>query len=409
VLKHRFIVFLILITLLMASHPAEAHARKYNAVYRDKTASLVVHSESGVILYQENADKPRYPASLTKLMTLYLTFDAIKEKKLNFNTQLVASANAASQPRMSLGLKKNERLPVATAVDSLVVLSANDAAVVLAEAIGGSEWQFAQMMNKKAKALGMTNTHFENASGLFDPKQVTTAKDMAKLMMALERDFPLYYSRLGKTRFAFRGHNYHTHNHVLARYKGAVAGKTGYVSASGFNLTTAAKRAGEKLVAVVMGGKSAPSRDRKMVALLDKSFKKLKDKSVSRAIKANLSSSSEKTPGDSALLGSPSDEPVASAVDATPMELASTTPAKRTNWSVSMGAFRQEEEAVSAVASAMDMAPDQLASSQITFASREKSRGREHWATFHNLSEQQAKKACQLLGLVNTPCQIASY
>ncbi len=403
-------VFLLVAAVLCTSTTADAAQKKRKKTsYIDKYAALVVHGESGVILHQENADRKRYPASLTKMMTIYLAFDAINHGKLSFNTSLITSNKAAQQPRMKLGLRRNERISVADAIDSLVVLSANDTSVVIAEAIGGSEWQFSRMMNEKARELGMTGTHFENASGLFHPKQITTAKDMAKLLMALERDFPQYYKRLGKTKFSYKGRTYRTHNHVLVRYKGAVAGKTGYVNASGFNLATAANRSGNKLVAVVLGGRSAISRDKRMISLLDSSFKKLRgSKTAVKSVKERAPTPTSRPRKNSSTASSLEiKEPsMLAKAPATVLEVASAT-TKPAAWNVNMGAFTREEDATSAVANAMDVASEYLSGASVTFANSGKSRSREHWATFHNLSEVNARKACYMMGLVNTPCQIS--
>ncbi|NDF11856.1 MAG: D-alanyl-D-alanine carboxypeptidase [Proteobacteria bacterium] len=281
----KFLYLAVITALLLVSNPALA-ARKKVSLRPDarKYASLVVHMPSGNVLQQENADKLRYPASLTKLMTLYLTFEALENNKLSMNEFLPVSAHAADQPSMNLALRRGQKLTVSTAIASLVVRSANDSAVVLGEAIGGSEWKFAQMMTERAHELGMRNTTFKNASGLFHPGQVTTAKDLARLMIAIERDFPQYFNLLSQTSFKYNGRLYRTHNHVLASYKGAVAGKTGYVNASGYNLVTTARRGGSEIVAVVMGGKTAKSRDMSMRMLLDRSFNKISAKSKTASV-----------------------------------------------------------------------------------------------------------------------------
>jgi D-alanyl-D-alanine carboxypeptidase len=246
---------------------AQAQGKSFSA---SRYASLVVDSESGNILHQENADQLRYPASLTKMMTLYLTFERIKRYRMSFNQYLTVSANAASSPSSKLGLKAGEKVKIYDLVVATIVKSANDAAVVLAEAIGSSEDIFAQIMTNKAKALGMHNTSFKNASGLHHFEQQTTAHDIAKLAIALNRDFPEYYHLFSKTSFLYNNQMYYGHNAVLKKFPGANGLKTGFTNASGFNIVTSASRGNSKLIAVVMGGESPQARDNKTMQLLNR-------------------------------------------------------------------------------------------------------------------------------------------
>lgn len=272
----RYYFFIVLITsifiLTSASNPALAKTKKVHASANSRYASLVVDADTGTILHQENAGKLRYPASLTKMMTLYLTFEALERGDLQMNQQLPVSEHAASQPKMNLSLRAGEVLSVREAILSLIVRSANDAAVVLAEAVGSTEPTFAEMMTERAQQLGMKHTIFRNASGLPHIDQKTTAYDMARLAIALKRDFPQYYPFFSKTHFTFRGRELDGHNHVTRYYPGADGLKTGFVNASGFNLVTSASRGDVKLVGIVMGGKTAQSRDQKMISLLNQHF-----------------------------------------------------------------------------------------------------------------------------------------
>ncbi len=238
-------------------------------------SALVVDADTGRVLYEKNASGTRYPASLTKMMTLYLTFDALRRGKLSLDEDMPVSKKAASQPQTNIALEKGDRLDVRTAIESLVVRSANDAAMVLAEAIGGTEWNFALMMTQKARQLGMNNTVFQNPSGLPDNSQHTTAFDMARLAIALRRDFPEYYHFFSLQSFSHNGITYPSHNRVMERYDGVDGVKTGYIRASGFNLVTSVKKNGHNLVAVIIGGKSSKSRDNEMIDLLDRTFAKL--------------------------------------------------------------------------------------------------------------------------------------
>lgn len=259
----------------------------------DRYAALVVDASTGRVLYEKNAASVRYPASLTKMMTLYLTFDALKKNKISLDTMLPVSAKAAAQPQTNISLEKGDRLPVRSAIESLVVRSANDSAMVLAEALGKTEWNFALMMTKKARELGMKNTVFRNPSGLPDNKQHTTAYDMARLGIALKRDFPEYYHFFRKKSFAYQGVTYEGHNRVMGRYAGVDGIKTGYIRASGFNLVTSAKRGGNNLVAVVMGGSSATARDNDMISLLDRTFARLEGQE--RTLAAGFPSGARRT------------------------------------------------------------------------------------------------------------------
>ncbi|MFA7428520.1 MAG: D-alanyl-D-alanine carboxypeptidase [Rhodospirillaceae bacterium] len=237
-----------------------------------KYASIVIEVDTGRVLYARNADSQKYPASLTKMMTLYMLFDAMEKGKANLKTRLPVSSRATAQPPTKLGLKVGDTIAVEDAIKALVTRSANDVAVVVAEFVGGSESNFGTLMTNRARALGMKNTTFRNASGLPDTKQVSTARDMATLAIALRRDHPQYYHFFGISSFQWAGATIRSHNHVLRKYDGADGLKTGYINASGFNLATSAKRNGRTLVGVVFGGKTAGWRDRHMMSLLDDAF-----------------------------------------------------------------------------------------------------------------------------------------
>ncbi len=235
-------------------------------------ASLVVDAKNGKILYSHNADTKIKPASLTKLMTIYQAFKAIEEGKITMNTQLKVSKNAAHMSPTKLGLKAGEKISTIDAINSLIIISANDIAVVLAENLAGSEEKFAKMMNFSARKLGMHNTNFRNASGWHDSCQYSTSIDMAKLALALKKNFPQYYHLFAQTQFKFRGNTYYTHNHVVKKYQGAEGLKTGYTKPSGYNLVTAAKRNDKHLIGVIIGAKSSKTRDMQMINMLDTYF-----------------------------------------------------------------------------------------------------------------------------------------
>ncbi|MDP9196903.1 MAG: D-alanyl-D-alanine carboxypeptidase, partial [Pseudomonadota bacterium] len=235
--------------------PVSAQAGKYSAILMDAATGRILHSEA--------ADQKRYPASLTKMMTLYLAFDALKAGKLKPGQKLKISSRAASQAPSKLGLVPGKTISVENAILALTTKSANDAAVVLAEAIAGSEKAFAERMTRKARQLGMTATVFQNASGLPNFRQVTTARDIATLSRALIRSHSRYYHYFSRTSFSWNGRTHTNHNRLLGHYPGADGLKTGYIDASGFNLAASAIRGKKRLICVVFGGPSGSWRDEK--------------------------------------------------------------------------------------------------------------------------------------------------
>jgi serine-type D-Ala-D-Ala carboxypeptidase (penicillin-binding protein 5/6) len=243
-------------------------------VYARNRATLIVNS-SGRVLHAKNAKKKLYPASLTKLMTAYLVFESLKHKKLSFNTKLVTSRQASSMPPTKLGLKRGEVILLRDAIMGMLIKSFNDVAVVLAEGVAGSEKKFAKIMNKRAQQLGMTDTRFANASGLHHRRQVTTAYDMAKLTMALMRDFPEYYHLFSINSFLIKRSFYKNKNYVKKKLPGVEGMKTGYTSKAGWNIVTTAKRRGARLIGVILGGSTYLARDRTMINLMNKYFAKL--------------------------------------------------------------------------------------------------------------------------------------
>lgn len=260
----------------------------------DKFSAVVVDASTGQVLYEKNAGETRYPASLTKMMTLYLTFDALKKGRLSLYQQLPVSEKAADQPETNINLIAGRSLGVEDAIKAIVVRSGNDAAVVLAEQIGGTVWNFAQLMNQKARELGMRDTTFRNPNGLPDDGQYTSAYDMARLGIALRRDFPEYYKYFKTERFDYSGVTYTTHNRVMLRYDGVDGIKTGYIRASGFNLVTSVQKNGYHIVAVIMGGTSGTARDDMMINMLDRTFAELstqRKNSVAQSFNTNMPAS----------------------------------------------------------------------------------------------------------------------
>jgi D-alanyl-D-alanine carboxypeptidase len=237
--------------------------------YQPSYSSIVVDANSGAVMQASNADSPRHPASLTKIMTLYLLFERLEQGKIRLTTDLPASARAASQAPSKLGLKPGETIRVETAIRAIVTKSANDVAVIVAEALGGDEPSFAKLMTAKARALGMTQTVYRNASGLPDDQQITTARDQAILGRAIQDRFPNYYPYFATRTFEFRGKSIRNHNHLLGAIDGVDGIKTGYIHDSGFNIVTSVRRANHHIIAVVFGGRTADARDARVRSLID--------------------------------------------------------------------------------------------------------------------------------------------
>jgi D-alanyl-D-alanine carboxypeptidase len=239
----------------------------------ERYAAIVTDARTGNALVAASPDERRYPASLTKMMTIYMAFEALRDGRTTLNSPVDISRHAATMPPSKLGLAPGMTVTVEEAILALVTKSANDAAAALGEHLsGGSEARFAQMMTLKARALGMTRTTFRNASGLPDPEQVSTARDMALLGRRLMQDYPAQYSYFSTPHFVFRGRTHWNHNRLLQEYEGTDGIKTGYINDSGFNLVASANRDGVRLIAAVFGGRTGRERDRHMMALLDQGF-----------------------------------------------------------------------------------------------------------------------------------------
>lgn len=373
-------------------------------------------ADSGQILRSENADEPRYPASLTKMMTLYLTFEALRQGRLSLDESLPVSAHAASQSPTKLGVRPGQNLLARDAILGLVTQSANDAAVVLAERLGGTEENFARKMTVKAHSLGMLHTTYRNASGLPNIEQRTTAVDYAVLSRALLRDFPEDYHYFSTRQFVWHGRTFGNHNHLLENYEGTDGIKTGYTNASGFNLAASARRNGRRLITVMFGGHSAYARDRQVMALLDGGFADLglsQGTMVARAGRPNLSNSRapvqfasysasrpEKSRSSRGLSGLVKDV-VAPSAEAAEAEDSAPVGA----WGIQVGAFSKRNVALQHATKAMRRAPNALGGSRTTLTRIRTSRG----ATLYRvrlmgLSEQSARRACTKLKPARIGC-----
>jgi len=265
-LKNLTLIFLlILIKIVCFGLPSNANS---------KYASIIIEEHSGKILYSRSADQLRYPASMTKVMTLYIIFEEIQKGNLNNKSRIAFSKRASGQPPSKLGVKKGKSIDLQEAMFALVTKSANDVATAVAEKISGTEINFAKRMTKTAKKLGMHKTKFMNASGLHNKYQKSTARDMSLLAIAIKRDFPILYKIFDTKTFYWKGRKYKNHNTLLSSYSGTDGIKTGYIDASGYNLMASVERKGIRLVGVIFGGKTGKSRDQHLMGLFNDAFPK---------------------------------------------------------------------------------------------------------------------------------------
>ncbi len=377
-----------------------------------KYAAIVVDARTGEVLHEENADVVTYPASLTKMMTLYLTFDALDAGRLTLDQALPVSSWAEAQSPTKLGLRAGQTIRVEQAILALITKSANDASVVLAEALGGSEARFAEMMTRKAREMGMRNTVFRNANGLPNMEQVTTARDFSILSRAMLSDHSKYYPYFSRRNFVYGGRSLHNHNRLMSRYEGMDGIKTGYTVASGFNLASSAVRDGRRLVAVVLGGKSAASRDNRMAALLDKAFGKAGGDSdapvVARAGKAAPPVASAARVEDdappakkpakttTAAKGKPPEKQTAqlAAVTSTP---AAAKSRGGNVWGVQVGAFSTREAGNRALVQASKQAPFLLRNAKKTIVEAKTGDTKVFRARMTGLDEKSARQICSEL------------
>lgn len=389
-----------ILSLLTAFLPAaKAEAGGYSAI--------VVDADTGRVLHAQAADTPRYPASLTKMMTLYMAFDALKAGQLSLNQRLHVSAFAAGQSPSVIGLKPGQTISVRDAILAAVTKSANDATVVLGEAIGGSESQFAEMMTRRAHRLGMHDTTFRNASGLPDPKQKTTARDMATLALALLKNHKDHYHYFATPEFEWDSKVFSNHNHLLRNYEGVDGIKTGFIRASGFNLVASAVRDGRRVIGVVFGGTSGPARDARMVKLLDMAFETqaagdepllAEGRGTSFSL---ISSANAATPV--AKGKKKSKEPTLAAQTAPAAKSAKVKKkGKGDAWAVQLGAFRQAKAAKQALAKAQT----KVAGAEPAVEPVRSDSGTLYRARLTGLTEADARSACSSLKRQNLSCTV---
>lgn len=410
------VVALVAAVFLLFSAPSAQANAKY--------ASIVVDMDSGTVLHSSRADKKLYPASLTKMMTLYMAFEAIKTGKLSLDQELIVSREAARQPPSKLGLRRGKTISVRDAIQACATKSANDAAVVLAEAIGGSVDNFAAMATARARSLGMASTTFKNPHGLTKRGQLSTARDMGLLGRRIFLDFPEHYHVFKRKVFRYGGRKFGATNKLLGKYRGADGIKTGYTSASGFNLVASAEQDGRRIVGVVFGGKSSARRNRHMRKLLDNAFKIAPKRTVPIVVDYYLVSPMPRlSPKRGGIIGKATavaalankdDQRAASAVkrslDAlsgvivTPAK-ASTPKAKVGDYSIQIGAFRKRSMAERRLRAVENLRRPARLSSASPVVSVRNAGGRPLYrARFAGMQKADADRACRRLEAKGVDC-----
>ena len=413
--------------ILLVAIAAVAFMTPSRAEAKPASAAIIVDADSGAVLYASGSKTRTYPASLTKMMTLYLLFETIDANRIELDDLLPVSAHAAKQPATDLGLAKGQQIAVEKAILALIVHSANDVAVVIAEALGGTETKFAAKMTKKARELGMTSTTFRNASGLPNSSQVTTARDMAILARALITRFPDFYHYFSAHSFTHRGRVYASHNRVLLSYPGADGLKTGYIRASGFNLATSAMRDGRRLVAVVLGGKSARSRDLKMIELLDQGFALAAKKSATQVAGDTLPAAPKRKGAKAGAVAIASlipptkpdvATPQADSIEVETLQIASLEPvstaaedtAKGSTstrvWGIQVGAFNSYEPALRAANRASKRVASLVKDAQVVVDETAKGKTTLYRARLIGLSKKNAQVACKKLEAKAIDCLV---
>jgi D-alanyl-D-alanine carboxypeptidase len=364
-------------------------------------AAIVVDAESGTVLDSHAATARWYPASLTKMMTVYLAFEAVETGTLALDEELPVSEHAAAQPATELGLGKDETIAVKDAILAVILQSANDAAVVLAERMGGSEEEFAALMTTKAKDLGMRRTLFRNATGLPDPEQVTTARDMAVLAAALLQNYPQYYHFFSTTSFSYGGQTFGTLNGILSRYEGADGIKTGFTCGSGYNLVASAQRDGRRVIGVLLGSHSSFERSVEMDRLLDVGFATDLAKLETTLRLADLGLADDEDPEPPTQLSATE---CAYGVSATSTEAGLTGTGIGSGWALIFGASANKAQAQKILSAARQKLKPALAGGRAVIAAKQWEGTRRYSALLTGLSKEQAGKACKHLWSVGAYC-----
>ncbi len=378
-----------------------------------KKAHIIIDHATGEVLASAAADEMRYPASLTKMMTLYMLFDALDAGRVKMNTPLRVSSYAAGQAPTKLALAKGDTIPVETAIKALVVRSANDVAMVVAENLAGSEREFAAQMTSRARQLGMSRTTFRNPHGLPNSGQRSTARDLATLARALLRDHAQYYHFFSVEQFSFKGQTYRTHNRLMQRYDGMDGLKTGFINASGFNLASSVLRDGRRLVGVVLGGNTAAARDKDMERLLDAAFKRAPRSAPPQLMvdaRPRIGGNATALPASRRVpvpMAAPGRIPVISA-SASPGQIPLLPKARHSSpmseWVIQIGAFANHQQTDAALKSVANKHPNLSNYDGIVVPGRNQ-RGRAIYrARFIGLSQQEAQQACRTLKRAGDDC-----
>ncbi|MDA1070550.1 MAG: D-alanyl-D-alanine carboxypeptidase [Proteobacteria bacterium] len=386
-------------------------------------SAIVLDATNGNILYQRNADTKRYPASLAKMMTLYLAFEQLQNGTVTMDTEWTASARAQAQPPTEVGLRAGDTIKVRDAIMALITKSANDVATVVAEGIGGTEWQFAQMMTAKARELGMRNTMFANASGLPDDSMVSTARDISILSLRLQSDFPQLYPLFATRSFTYRGNTYGNHNKLLGVVDGVDGIKTGFTNAAGWNLAASAIRDGRRIVAVVMGGQSRIWRDNRMKELLGEGFIVAVELDTPAPIPGVHPTRGDGIVAVAAVdpaLPLPDARPADTVVALGEYDNAAQDPqggfvtaqgsVEDLPWAVQVGAFSQFANAYRALDEAeLVLNPIFGGKGTSVVTAAENDGATLYRARFVNLSESQAREGCRVLAARNLSCAVVRY
>lgn len=391
---------LVAIISVTAVLPSAAQARTYTA--------MIIDGDTGETLHEYRPDHKVYPASLTKIMTLYMVFDALERGKVSLSTRMKVSKRAWGQAPSKLGLKPGETITVKDAILALVTKSANDIAVVVAEHLGGTEIKFAQMMTSEARRLGMSRTTFRNASGLPNRGQMTTARDMIKLAVALRKNYGSYYHYFATQKFRFGNRTYGNHNNLLASYYGTDGIKTGYINASGFNLVASVNRNDKRLIGVVFGGRTARTRDAQMKKLLDQAYVKLTKEGEIVVPRPRISPEDKILPADAQLLiakrNSLREAEQPGRID-TQTVVTRMKPDTPNGWGIQVGAFSDQRRAQEAVLAAARTAPEVLRLTRAAVEQQTSGTGIVYRARLLGFDgENEARAACAALKRENVAC-----
>ncbi|MCW8836565.1 MAG: D-alanyl-D-alanine carboxypeptidase [Rhodospirillales bacterium] len=377
-LRQVFSVAVVSAALLLAPFPAAA-----------KWAALVMDANTGEVLDEVNADTKNYPASLTKMMTLYLVFEALDQGAVTLDQKITVSNRAARQPPSHLALSPGDTITIEEAIMALVTKSANDVATAVAEAMAGSERKFAMRMTAKARSLGMSNTTFRNASGLPHRSQLSTARDMATLARSLLGRFPGYYDYFSTREFTFRGDTFKNHNDLLRKYEGTDGIKTGYIRASGFNLVASVKRDGNRLIGVIFGGRSASHRNKYMVSMLEDGFVKVNG-APSRTTRAKAEEPARQKEARRAPTVRKDDD--------------NTNVDKTRVWGVQVGAYYEQNRAHDTAVEATDDAPSLLSQGRVKVEPLRTRKRTVYRARVIGLTKKEAYAACRVLRTKGRQC-----